>query len=79
MLPIKHKILQDNDGNESSKRTAGYIFGALGILMGIIIFTVSLFHGVADSSTALSVMYAFLGICGGLLGITVFEKFGHKK
>ena len=68
------KLLQDINGNTSSKRLFGAVLLASGLLFSAILFGFSLFTGASDSHTAISVINMLLIAGGGLLGIGVFEK-----
>lgn len=73
-------LLQDRDGNTSSKRVAGYIMLSIGILEKVCLFCVGLkakdllvnFANLDASSDTLITAGA------GLLGICVLEFFGKK-
>ena len=76
---MANKILEDENGNISSKRIAGFITLSLALAMGGILFGFSIQKAIGDSQTALSVINTMLVVGGGLLGVGVFEKFGAKK
>jgi hypothetical protein len=69
-----NKLLEDCNGNKSSKRLLGATLLCTGILFSILLFAFSLFKSAADASTAMSVINVLLLSGGGLLGIGVFEK-----
>ena len=72
------KLLEDNNGNASSKRLFGAVLLGSGLLFSAVLFGFSLFTGASDAHTAVSVINMLLISGGGLLGIGVFEK-GIKK
>lgn len=74
-----NKYLQDNQGNNSSKRLWGSIILGLGVFLGLNLFYFSLFVTVKDSSVALRVVEAFLAAGSALLGFGVFEHMRNKK
>lgn len=76
---MSNKMLQDQNGNMSSKRIWGSILLSSGILFSSILFYFSLFKGASDANTALGIINIFLISGGGLLGIGVFEKVINKK
>ena len=76
---MSNKILQDKNGNMSSKRVWGSILLSSGIFFSSILFYFSLFRGTSDPNTALGIINIFLISGGGLLGIGVFEKAINKK
>ena len=73
MNEIKCKLLEDSDGNASSKRLFGAILIGIGGLMGVALFTASLFIVVKDPTTAITTMNTFIFTGAGLLGIGVLE------
>ena len=72
-------ILQDQNGNSSSKRLAGFIISGVGLSMLISIGIVSMFKVIADPSTAMEAGKTILIVGGSLLGVSVFEFLGNKK
>ena len=70
---MSNKYLEDGQGNASSKRLFGAILIGIGGLMGVALFTASLFIVVKDPSTAISTMNTFIFTGSGLLGIGVLE------
>ncbi len=74
-----NSILQDQAGNKSSKRIAGFATLALGASMGIALFIFSLLRKVEDPATAASVYKTMMLAGGSLLGVGVIEMFGKKK
>ena len=71
------KMLQDSNGNTSSKRIWGTILLSLGSLMQIVLFIFAIKWGVKDPATASNVATGLILTGAGLLGIGVLE--GFKK
>lgn len=69
----KFNVLDDSNGNASSKRLFGAILIGIGGLMGIALFVCSLFIVVKDPTTAITTMNTFIFTGAGLLGIGVLE------
>ena len=76
---MSHKILEDKEGNKSSKRVWGSILLSTGIASSLVLFFVSLTKGAGDPTTAISIINAFLFSGSGLLGSTAFERLQIKK
>jgi len=78
---MNNGFLQDNSGDLSSKRLAGFLLLFVGIIMAIILFYKCLYSPIGNSNTALDIISLFLYTGGGLLGISVFEniKIGSKN
>ena len=72
-------MLEDTNGNKSSKRVigTGLIIGAS--IMAIVLFIFSLVKVVADSSTSIDIIKTLLYVGGALLGIGVVEHLGKQK
>jgi len=73
MSEIKKGILEDSDGDLSSKRVSGVICLSIAAAMGIGLYFASLFVVVKDPGTALDVIKVFAVTGGTLLGVGVFE------
>ena len=73
------KLLEDSNGNLSSKRVAGYGCLGAGILMLIIGGFVSMKWKLEDTLTFIEVGKVLCLTGGGLLGIGVAEFFGKKS
>ena len=73
------KLLEDKDGNKSSKRVAGFIVGGCGLALIMAVGVTSLFMKIADPETALESGKILLVVGAGLLGIGVVEFFGKKS
>ena len=73
------EYLQDDKGNKSSKRLFGTVLCSVAIVMHICLFIFSLYHTVADTSTAFNVSLSLLTAGLGLFGITGIEKIMVKK
>ena len=73
------KLLQDKDGNTSSKRVAGFITMGAGLLLLLTVGILSMFREIADPGTSMEAGKTILIVGGGLLGVGVFEFFGGKK
>ena len=72
------KLLEDKDGNASSKRLAGFIISGVGLLALLVLGVVSMKYEIADPSTAMEAFKTILIVGGGLLGVGVFEFMGKK-
>lgn len=72
-------ILKDQNGNDSSKRLAGFIISGVGLVGLVALGVVSIFSKIEDPSTAMEAFKTILIIGGGLLGIGVVEFLGVKK
>jgi hypothetical protein len=72
-MVMSSNYLEDGQGNASSKRLFGAILIGIGGLMGVALFTASLFIVVKDPATAISTMNTFIFTGSGLLGIGVLE------
>ena len=73
----KHNsLLQDREGNTSSKRVAGFILLGIGVVYYLAIGVTSIFKPVADPTTALAVGSTLIITGAGLLGISVVEFLG---
>ena len=72
------KLLEDSNGNLSSKRVAGYICGGIGLAGLVAVGVVSIFRTIEDPGTALESFKTVLIVGGSLLGIGVAEFFGQK-
>jgi hypothetical protein len=69
-----YSAIQDNFGNTSSKRICGFVLLGAALVMAIVLFCLSIYYSIADSSTALKIIEYFLIGGGSLLGIGVFER-----
>ena len=72
-------LLKDKNGNNSSKRVAGFSIGGIGIALAITLFFFSIYKTIKDPQTAKEVVKTLLYVASGLLGIGVIENFGTKK
>ena len=72
------KLLQDKDGNTSSKRVAGFIISGVGLLALLALGLVSMKYEIKDPGTAMESFKTIMIVGGGLLGIGVFEFLGKK-
>jgi len=72
-------ILKDQNGNDSSKRIAGFIISGVGLIGLVAIGVLSMFRKIEDPGTAMEAFKTILIVGGGLLGIGVFEFLGKKK
>ena len=79
MIKEKSGILKDQNGNDSSKRLAGFIISGAGLVALLTLGVVSMFHKIEDPGTAMEAFKTILIVGGGLLGIGVFEFLGKKK
>ena len=73
-----NKILEDQNGNKSSKRIAGFIISGIGLALLLTVGIVSIFKLIADPSTAMEAGKTILIVGGSLLGVSVFEFLGNK-
>lgn len=73
------KLLEDKDGNTSSKRVAGFIIAGVGLIALLALGVVSMFQEIADPETAMDSFKTILIVGGGLLGVGVFEFLGKKS
>jgi len=71
-------ILQDSNGNKSSKRIAGISTLSMAAAMACILFGYSIAKPIGDPETAMNVINGLLMTGGALLGVGVFEKLGKK-
>ena len=76
---MSNSVMQDKDGNKSSKRLAGFILSGIGVAGLIAIGVTSIFSAIADPGTAMEAFKTILIVGGGLLGIGVFEFMGKKS
>lgn len=72
---MSNKLLQDSDGNTSSKRVAGYIAGGFGLALIVAVGIVSMFTVLKDPSTTIDAGKTLIYVAAILLGIGTFEKF----
>ena len=72
------KLLQDKDGNTSSKRVAGFIISGFGLILLITIGFMSIWHKIVDPETAMESGKTLLIVGCGLLGVGVVEFLGKK-
>jgi hypothetical protein len=72
-------VMQDGNGNKSSKRITGISILSGAGCMSICLFIFSLFKQVGDPSTALTIIKTMLFTGSGLLGIGVVEHFSKGK
>lgn len=72
------KLLQDKDGNTSSKRVAGFIISGVGLIALLALGIISMFRVIKDPGTAMEAFKTILIVGGGLLGVGVVEFLGKK-
>ncbi len=72
------KLLQDKDGNTSSKRVAGFIISGCGLALLLIVGFMSIKTKVIDPETAMESGKTLLIVGCGLLGVGVVEFLGKK-
>ncbi len=72
-------IFQDQNGNTSSKRIAGFIISGVGLLGLVAIGVLSMFQKIEDPTTAMEAFKTILIVGSGLLGVSVVEFLGGKK
>ena len=72
------KLLQDKDGNTSSKRVAGFIISSCGLVLLLIVGFMSIKTEIADPETAMESGKTLLIVGCGLLGVGVVEFLGKK-
>jgi len=71
-------LLQDKEGNTSSKRVAGFIISGIGLTGLVTLGIVSMVQVIGDPGTAMEAFKTILIVGGGLLGVGVFEFLGKK-
>ena len=76
---MANKLLQDSDGNASSKRVAGFILLGLYAVIGSIVAVYSVYTGNDIGGNAVTLLNGFGLTGGGLLASSVVEKFAVKK
>lgn len=81
MTEIKKKcgFLQDANGDNSSKRLAGFSMLGLGAILAIILFIFCIFRPIGDANTAKSIIETIFWVSGILLGAGVLENFKFKR
>jgi hypothetical protein len=67
------KMLQDQDGNVSSKRINGTLLLWIGIIMGVITWAVAIFHPLGNARAAMEIVAIFIGMGGGLDAAGIFD------
>ena len=72
------KLLQDKDGNTSSKRVVGFIISGCGLVLLLIVGFMSIKTEIADPGTAMESGKTLLIVGCGLLGVGVVEFLGKK-
>ncbi|MCK5601408.1 hypothetical protein KAR91_06060 [Candidatus Pacearchaeota archaeon] len=72
------KLLQDKDGNTSSKRVAGFVISSCGLVLLLIVGFMSIKTKVVDPDTAMESGKTLLIVGCGLLGVGVVEFLGKK-
>lgn len=72
-------MLQDADGNTSSKRVVGFSMIGFAMLLALILFIVCGFLEVKNSATMIEIIDSFLYAGTSLLGIGVLERFAPKE
>jgi len=73
------KLLEDKDGNPSSKRVAGFIVSGIGLVALLALGVTAMFVVIKDPETAKDCFKTILIVGGGLLGVGVFEFLGKKS
>ena len=63
------KLLQDKDGNTSSKRVAGFIIAGIGLVLLTTVGFISIRHKIIDPETAMESGKTLLIVGCGLLGV----------
>jgi hypothetical protein len=74
-----NEVFKDQNGNNSSKRVAGFIIAMVGVLIGIALAIFSFVKKAADTQTIIEVVKMLVFAGSGLLGISVVEFLGSKK
>lgn len=75
---IGHKLLEDDSGNESSKRVTLFTFLALVIVYSAIGVWCCVFHPLKDAGTFIKLFDGILVALSAVAGFTVAEKFKSK-
>lgn len=76
---MANEMLQDSNGNTSSKRVAGISLLGFSMLLGLILFIISIFKDVKNAYTMIDLIKLFIYSGTGLLGIGVVENFAQKN
>ena len=72
-------MLQDADGNTSSKRVVGFSMIGFAMLLALILFISCAFLELKNSPTMIEIIDSFLYAGTSLLGIGVLERFAPKE
>lgn len=74
------KLLEDRDGNKSSKRLfAAWLIGS-GLVMTLITFVISLFYKIGDAKTIVELIVLVIGMGSTIDGLGIFDgRFGRKN
>lgn len=75
---MQKKILEDSEGNKSSKRLFGSILISLGSALHITLFIFSLLKKAVDPVTALGIANNLIYVGATLLGVGVVENLMKK-
>ena len=70
---MNYKVLQDSDGNTSSKSVFGAIVLIVGLIGHLFLGIFSIFSIAADPATAVASFNTMMFVGGGLLGVSVLE------
>ena len=73
------KMLEDQNGNLSSKRVSGFIILMIGLSLLTTGGVLSIFREIKDSEVFLSVCKVLMTTGGGLLGVGVLEFFKKNE
>lgn len=76
---MANEMLQDSNGNISSKRVAGISLLGFSMLLGLVLFIISIFKDVKNAYTMIDLIKLFIYSGTGLLGIGVVENFAQKN
>jgi len=71
-------MLEDTNGNTSSKRVWGSVLLGIAVTMRVTLFILSIVRKIEDPTTAITASQTLLYTGGALLGLGVAENFGKK-
>ena len=73
------KFYEDSEGNQSSKRVAGFLMVTFAMGLAFMVFVFSFFQELRNTDVILDVIHLFTFSGAGLLGIGVIENFSKTK
>ena len=78
-MRLGFSVLEDQEGNLSSKRLFGAVTLSIGLICHIFLGAFSIFAQAVDPTTASTSFTTAMAVGGGLLGISVLEFLGKGK